>query len=102
MLSPKRVAVGRVLLPNIGLKRHVRSRPTPRTLKRTRARCLASVPIASPERTNSPLRGMWVELGQGLIGGRSVEGPLPEIGGDGIVAGGEVLQKLANTSLLLG
>jgi len=41
---------GEVLLPKIGLRRHVRSRPEPQTLDSTRTRCLALF---------SPRKGAW-------------------------------------------
>jgi len=41
MSGPKRIALLWAILPNIDLRRHVRSRPIPHTLHSTRARCLA-------------------------------------------------------------
>jgi len=49
MLGPKCVAFGRVLLPNIGLRRHVRSTPIPRAPEYTRVTPLTRASRCRPE-----------------------------------------------------
>jgi hypothetical protein len=62
MLGPKCVAFGEALVPNIGLRRHVRSRPEPPTLNRTRDGCLASAWHPLPSRAHGRRNALLARL----------------------------------------